>query len=142
MENADPNITRVQHVAKASSDQLLRKFAEVGNDSNGKIPAKDSRLAKRVKRNQESAGDGNAKTSASTLAERKSLLPPAAAPRKPAALMRRLGISRAKIKARDIKNRSIITAIEKTWRRTVEGASRVLMEKHYNRHKRLINDSY
>lgn len=28
-----------------------------------------------------------------------------------------------------------------TWRRTVEGASRVLLEKHYNRHKRLINDS-
>jgi len=27
-----------------------------------------------------------------------------------------------------------------TWRRTVEGASRVFMEKHYNRHKRLIND--
>lgn len=27
-----------------------------------------------------------------------------------------------------------------TWRKTVEGASRVFMEKHYNRHKRLIND--
>jgi len=28
-----------------------------------------------------------------------------------------------------------------TWRRTVEGASRVFLEKHYHRHKRLINDS-
>ncbi|XP_057782936.1 uncharacterized protein LOC131000839 [Salvia miltiorrhiza] len=135
MENVDPNVTRVQHVAKASSDQLLSKFAEVGSDSNRKIQAKDLRLAKRVKRNQECADN---KSSVSALAERKSLLPP----RKQPALMRRLGISRAKIKAREIKNKSIITAIEKTWRRTVEGASRVLMEKHYNRHKRLINDSY
>lgn len=30
--------------------------------------------------------------------------------------------------------------IVQTWRRTIEGASKVFMEKHYNRHKRLIND--
>ncbi|KAG6418692.1 hypothetical protein SASPL_120896 [Salvia splendens] len=131
MENVDPNVTRVQHVAKASSDKLLSKFAEAGSDSN----PKNLRLAKRVKRNQESAANNN---SVSSLAEKKSLLPQ----RKKAALMRGLGISRAKIKAREIKNKSIVTIIEKTWRRTVEGASRVLMEKHYNSHKRLINESY
>ncbi|KAL1559593.1 hypothetical protein AAHA92_09918 [Salvia divinorum] len=132
MENVDPNVTRVQHVAKASSDKLLSKFAEVGTHSNPKNRAKDLRLAKRLKRNQESAANMN---SVSSLAEKKSLLPP----RKK---KRRLEISRAIIKAREIKNKSIITAIEKTWRRTLEGASRVLMEKHYNSHKRLINDSY
>ncbi|KAI3471532.1 hypothetical protein Pfo_028182 [Paulownia fortunei] len=147
MENTDPNIARVQHVAKSSSDQLLRKFAEVGSDSKDKNSAKELRLAKRVKRSQERKecgghghGDSNAK-SCTKLAERKSLLPSAAS-HKPVALIRRLGMGKAKIRAREIKNKSIITAIEKTWRRTVEGAARVLMEKHYNRHKRLINDSY
>lgn len=109
MENVDPNTntvssSRVQHVAKASSDQLLRKFAEVDSDSKPKNPAKDLRLAKRVKRNQEKSS-----VSSLALAEGNSLLPP----RKKAALMRRLGISRAKIKAREIKNKSIITVIEK-----------------------------
>ncbi|CAA0837480.1 Unknown protein [Striga hermonthica] len=134
MENADPNITRVQHVAKSSSDQLLRKFAVVGPDKNDKFAAKDLRLAKRVKR-KVCAGHG------SSLPEKKSLLGPLNV-HKSAALFRRLGMSKAKIRAREIKNKSIITALEKTWRRTVEGASRVLMENHYNRHKRLINDSY
>ncbi|EYU39942.1 hypothetical protein ABFS82_10G171900 [Erythranthe guttata] len=146
MENTNPNnnstASRVQHVAKSSSDQLLRKFAEVGTDSNDKSSsAKDLRLAKRAKTSQEIRKEskrGNNKI----LGERKSLLPPQlAAPRKSTALIRKLGICRAKIRARDIKNKSIITALGKTWRRTVEGASRVLMEKHYNRHKRLIDDS-
>ncbi|KAL7098054.1 hypothetical protein ACP275_10G181300 [Erythranthe tilingii] len=148
MENTNPNnnstTSRVQHVAKSSSDQLLRKFAEVGtdsNDNNKSSSAKDLRLAKRAKTSQEIRKEskrGNNKI----LGERKSLLPPQlAAPRKSTALIRKLGICRAKIRARDIKNKSIITALEKTWRRTVEGASRVLMEKHYNRHKRLIDDS-
>ncbi|KAL0405001.1 UNVERIFIED_CONTAM: hypothetical protein Sradi_2140900 [Sesamum radiatum] len=134
MENSNPNIARVQHVAKSSSDQLLRKFAEVGSDPKDKTSAKELRLAKRVKRHQASKSSG----SSTVLAERNSLLPSTAA-HKPMALVRRLGMGRAR---RELRNKSLITAIEKTWRRTVEGASRVLMEKHYNRHKRLINDSY
>lgn len=49
MENTNPNTppTLVQHVAKSSSDQLLRKFAEVSPDD--KI---DLRLAKRLKASQ------------------------------------------------------------------------------------------
>ncbi|KAK6124615.1 hypothetical protein DH2020_041645 [Rehmannia glutinosa] len=143
MENSNPNIPKVQHVAKSSSDQLLRKFAEVGSDSNDKISGKELRLAKRVKRSQarkECGGENKAKT-CNSLPEKKSLLPTPNS-HKQTALIRRLGMGRAKIRAREIKNKSIITALEKTWRRTVEGASRVLMEKHYNRHKRLINDSY
>ncbi|KAG8371849.1 hypothetical protein BUALT_Bualt12G0005800 [Buddleja alternifolia] len=147
MENTNPNIARVQHVAKSSSDQLLSKFAEVDSESkHHRISAKDLRLARRAKRSgarkECDDGEGNCKSSGgNVLAERKSLLPVAAA-RKPAALIRRLGMSKAKNRAREIKNKSIFIAIEKTWRRTVEGASRVLMEKHYNRHKRLINDVY
>ncbi|KAL0339565.1 UNVERIFIED_CONTAM: hypothetical protein Sradi_4473300 [Sesamum radiatum] len=137
MENSNPNIARVQHVAKSSSDQLLRKFAEVGSDPKDKTSAKELRLAKRVKRNQASKSSG----SSTGLADKNSLLPSAAA-HKPMALVRRLGMGRARTRARELRNKSLITAIEKTWRRTVEGASRVLMEKHYNRHKRLINDSY
>ncbi|PIN03621.1 hypothetical protein CDL12_23857 [Handroanthus impetiginosus] len=136
MENANPNIARVQHVAKSSSDQLLRKFAEVGSE---KSSAKELRLTKRVKRSSANYSKNSGNSTAS-LPERKSLLPPAAS-RKPVALMRRLGMGKAKIRARELKNKSLISTIEKTWRRTVEGASRVLMEKHYNRHKRLINDS-
>ncbi|KAK4413038.1 hypothetical protein Salat_2951000 [Sesamum alatum] len=128
MENSNPNIARVQHVAKSSSDQLLRKFAEVGSDTKDKNSGKELRLAKRLKRNQASKISG----STGILGERNSLLPSAAAHNK------RLGMGG---RARKLRNKSLITAIQKTWRRTVEGASRVLMEKHYNRHKRLINDS-
>ncbi|KAL8456354.1 hypothetical protein ACS0TY_033708 [Phlomoides rotata] len=144
MENADPNIGRVQHVAKTSSDQLLRKFAEVGSDPNDDVSAKELRLAKRVKRRVAKECGSSESNSVKSLGERKSLLPPAAPSRKPAAaLLRRLGMSKPKVRARDIiKNKSIIIAIHKTWRRTIDGASRVLVEKHYNRHKRLINDSY
>ncbi|KAL0383759.1 UNVERIFIED_CONTAM: hypothetical protein Scaly_0663200 [Sesamum calycinum] len=136
MENSNPNIARVQHVAKSSSDQLLRKFAEVGSDPKDKTSAKELRLAKRVKRNQAS------KSSAAALVWLT----------RTHFYLRQLPINpwrwfggwdgRARTRARELRNKSLITAIEKTWRRTVEGASRVLMEKHYNRHKRLINDSY
>ncbi|KAL3637320.1 hypothetical protein CASFOL_019619 [Castilleja foliolosa] len=109
MENTDPNIASVQHVAKSSSDQLLRKFAEVGSDKNDKLAAKDLRLAKRVKRN----GENKAKSCSNILTDqKKSLLAPAKA-HKCGALIRRLGMSKAKIRAREIKNKSIITALEK-----------------------------
>ncbi|XP_051138844.1 uncharacterized protein LOC127256737 [Andrographis paniculata] len=144
MENSNPNIAKVQHVAKSSSDQLLRKFAEVGSDSETKISSKELRLAKRTKRSQgkKGSGDCNAKSSgngSTGFAERKALLPSSAS-RRPMALIRRLG--KARIKAREFTNKSFITAIDETWRLAVGKASRALMEKHYyNRHKRLINDS-
>ncbi|KAL2464774.1 hypothetical protein Fot_52730 [Forsythia ovata] len=137
MENSNPNTAKVQHVTKASSDELLKKFAEVGSESNDKsLAKKEFRLAKRVKRSQAAInGGGNGQ------GERKSLLPPATS-RRPAVLIRRFGIRKTKIRPREFKNRSIIGTIEKTWRKTVEGASRVWMEKYYNQHKRLINDVY
>ncbi|CAI9765687.1 unnamed protein product [Fraxinus pennsylvanica] len=137
MENTNPNTAKVQHVTKASSDELLKKFAEMGSESNDKsLAKKEFRLSKRLKRSQAATnGSGNGQ------GERKSLLPPATS-RRPAALSRRFGTGKAKIRAREFKDRSIIGTIEKMWRRTVEGASRVWMEKHYNQHKRLINDVY
>ncbi|KAK2651325.1 hypothetical protein Ddye_018814 [Dipteronia dyeriana] len=133
----------VQHINKKSSDELLRKFAQVGSDSIGKEvvlrvskrPKRSSTRTTRVSDESPSINNGN-----SLVVERKWLLPPAAATRR-SALLRQLGIGRSHLRsARDINNRSLFGTIEKTWRRTVQGASRVFMEKHYNRHKRLIND--
>ncbi|KAE9465941.1 hypothetical protein C3L33_02105, partial [Rhododendron williamsianum] len=115
----------VQHVTKASSDELLRKFAQTGDT---KRCRKKTRPAAGVIDDQ-SAG----------LVERKSLLPPAA-DRRSAALIRRLGMGRSRLKARGFKNKSVLGTIEKTWRNTIEGASKVFLEKHRNRHKRLINE--
>ncbi|KAK2965549.1 hypothetical protein RJ640_016691, partial [Escallonia rubra] len=137
---------KVQHVTKASSDELLSKFAEVGSDSNGKKASakKDLREAKRRKRSQNAREgdhcDSPLSSGNGSLVERKSLLPSAAAARRSAGLIRQLGIGRAKVRTRGLKNKSILGTIEKTWRRTVERASKVFMETHYNRHKRLIND--
>ncbi|KAI9077282.1 hypothetical protein K1719_040726 [Acacia pycnantha] len=119
----------VQHVAKKSSDQILRKFAHLDSPS-PKIKSK--RRCSIAESHCRSPSHGSA------LVERRSLLPPAATRR--SALLRQLGIARARLKARDIRNRSLFGTLEKTWRSTVEGASRVFMEKHYHRHKRLIND--
>ncbi|TKY53255.1 hypothetical protein E2542_SST24781 [Spatholobus suberectus] len=112
---------RVQHVTKKSSDELLRKFAEVGDSNNA---------PKKKKKRREEGG--------TALAERRSLLAPAAT--RKTALLRQIGIGRAHLRTRDFRNKYLLGTIPKTWRRTVEGASRVFMERHYHRHKRLIND--
>ncbi|KZV14724.1 hypothetical protein F511_41306 [Dorcoceras hygrometricum] len=129
MENENPKVGRVQHVPKSSSDRLLTKFAEVGSESKPKVPGKKMQL--RLK---------TSTASAAPLAERNSLLPVS---RKPVNLVRRFGgVGKCKRRLRELKTKSIVAALEKTWRSGVEGASRVLMEKHYNRHKRLISDFY
>ncbi|MCD7460221.1 hypothetical protein HAX54_043109 [Datura stramonium] len=128
----------VEHVTKASSDQLLTKFAEMGSESEDRALAKkELRLAKRRRKTILQPSP----TKASVLGERNSLLPPAGSQRS-VALIRHLGIGKAKLRARDLKNRSFLGTIHKTWRRTVEGASKVFIEKHYNRHRRLISDAY
>ncbi|KAL9428371.1 hypothetical protein AB3S75_030379 [Citrus x aurantiifolia] len=144
MDSENSN-AKIQHVNKKSSDELLRKFAELGDEK--KEARKELRLAKRRKRMMSSSGRRGGEycesplnnNGSGSLVERKWLLPPAAAARRPP-LLRQLGIGRSQLRARDIRNKSLFGTIEKTWRKTVEGASRVFMEKHYNRHKRLIND--
>ncbi|KAF3442644.1 hypothetical protein FNV43_RR16560 [Rhamnella rubrinervis] len=144
MESANVN---VQHVNKKSSDELLRKFAE-----DEAPPKKELRLSKRRKRSRSAtargqcdspSNNGSSSTSngsSTSLVERRSLLPSAT---RKSALLRQLGMhggSHLRLRARDIQNKSVFGTIKKTWSRTIEGASKVFMEKHYNRHKRLIND--
>ncbi|XP_015068333.1 uncharacterized protein LOC107012885 [Solanum pennellii] len=128
MEGAKEHGGQVQHVTKASSDQLLRKFAEMDSELEVK---KELRLAKRRKRTLQTKVD----TNNHVFGERKSLLPPAASQRSAALIVK------AKLRARNLNNRSFFGTIEKTWRRTVQGASKVFIEKHYNRHRRLISDT-
>ncbi|XVE61259.1 hypothetical protein DITRI_Ditri06bG0025400 [Diplodiscus trichospermus] len=147
---ANPDSVQVQHVTKKSSDELLRKFAELEDDENkGGAVRKELRMVlKRRKRSgwarrRESGGHGQCESpsgngSSASLVERKWLLPPAATRR--STLRRQLGIGKSQLRAREIRNRSLFGTIEKTWRKTIEGASKIFMEKHYNRHRRLVND--
>ncbi|KAG2686931.1 hypothetical protein I3843_09G030400 [Carya illinoinensis] len=138
MDSSSP--AKVQHVNKKSSDELLRKFAELDSDSAEEAPVrKELRVLKprkRSRRTREGDQCESPSNSSASLLERRSLLPLAVKRR--SALLRQLGIGRSPFRARD--NKSILGRIEKTWHKTVEGASKVFMEKHYHRHKRLIND--
>ncbi|KAG6770237.1 hypothetical protein POTOM_025913 [Populus tomentosa] len=145
--NNDSGSTTVQHVTKKSSDELLRKFAEEmsdddANEANKLELTRALKGRKRRKTRRDLEGGNLCESpshykSSSSLVERRSLLPPVT---RKSVLLRQLGIGRLQLKARDTKSKSILASIEKTWRRTVEGASKVLMEKHYNRHRRLISD--
>ncbi|KAL4587547.1 hypothetical protein LXL04_000418 [Taraxacum kok-saghyz] len=137
----------VQHVNKASSDELLSKFAELASPD--RPSKKSSRLTKRQKRSAQSlqltaTRRESAEFTGTLVVERKSLLPPVVSARRSsgaAALVRQLKVGRAQFRSRNFRNRSILGAIEKTWRRTIDGASKVFMEKQYNRHKRLLTDT-
>ncbi|XP_028054494.1 uncharacterized protein LOC114258710 [Camellia sinensis] len=156
-----PATAKVQHLTKASSDELLRKFAEVGSGSKDKATAKKelSQLAKRRRHHRkkitrendfgddeqycENPSSSSSLSCRASLVERKSLLPAvAASTRMSSALIRRLGIGigRSRLRSREFKNLSIFATIDKTWRKTVDRASKVFLEMHYNQHKRLIND--
>ncbi|XVE75720.1 hypothetical protein DITRI_Ditri12bG0115200 [Diplodiscus trichospermus] len=150
--NANPSNVQVQHVTKKSSDELLRKFAELEDDGDKASARTELRVVVkrrrqnggRASRRRESGGYGQCESptcnGSSSLVERKWLLHPAAAATRRSTLLRQLGIGRSQLRAREIRNRTLFGTIEKTWRRTIEGASKVLMAKHYNRHRRLINE--
>ncbi|KAK9169941.1 hypothetical protein Syun_002081 [Stephania yunnanensis] len=161
----------VQIVNKASSDELLKKFAELdeGDDpSPRRSSSSNARDALRVmvmKRQRRSlirvigslddcGGNGESisrswKSSSSSgggcnsraLADQKKCLisrSGASGRRSSPAMLRRLGL----IKAGEFKNKSLFRTIEKAWRKTVEGASKMFIERHYfyDRHNRLISD--
>ncbi|KAM7262566.1 hypothetical protein ACFE04_000249 [Oxalis oulophora] len=141
-----PAPATVQRVNKKSSDELLKKFANDDDDDNIKdledvsktntnTNTNARRVSKRIKdRRRESDQGGTA------LVEKKSLLPVSTTRR--SSVLRKLGIGKSNqnVRAREIRNKSIRLTIEKTWRKTVQGASKVFLDKHYNRHRRLIND--
>ncbi|XP_028808658.1 uncharacterized protein LOC114763212 [Neltuma alba] len=56
------------------------------------------------------------------------------------AMLRQLWIGRAQLRPRDDRNKFLLAIIEKMWRRTIEVASRVFIDKHYYRHKILNCD--
>ncbi|KAI3679705.1 hypothetical protein L2E82_00898 [Cichorium intybus] len=135
----------VQHVNKASSDELLSKFAEL--DSPDHPSKKSSRLLKRQKRSAQSLSltatrRESSEFTGTLVVERKSLLPPVVSARRSSGATALVRQSRAaQFRSRNFRNRSFFRTIEKTWRRTIDGASKVFMEKQYNRHKRLLSDT-
>ncbi|KAK4272591.1 hypothetical protein QN277_021124 [Acacia crassicarpa] len=127
---------KVQHITKKSSDELLRKFA----DDSDKKPRKkkDLRATKRRKKNWAVTSDGECESPSSgstPLLERRSPLPI----RRPA-MLRLLRIESAQLRLRDVGNEFLLSFVAKVWRRTIQGASRVFIEKHYYRHKILNID--
>ncbi|OEL22053.1 hypothetical protein BAE44_0016933 [Dichanthelium oligosanthes] len=148
----------VQHVAKASSDELLRKFADPDARHLATTPPRRS-LALRRKRSSRrvasglSARDSDAAAAGATdLAAPKRrrsiggsadwraglLLPTttaAASARKGQA--RRGGASRLDDAAGI---GLLLAALERTWRKTVAGASKMFVERHRTNHVLLISD--
>ncbi|KAI3667477.1 hypothetical protein L6452_42538 [Arctium lappa] len=147
METTIPSPTAtVQHVTKASSDELLSKFAQMSSPDRSSSNKSSLRLLKRQKRYAQSIPPATTRRESAEfigglLVERKSLLPPVRRSSGAEALVRQLRVGRANFRARNFRNRSFFGTIEKTWRRTVDGASKVFMEKQYNRHKRLLSDT-
>ncbi|KAI4348778.1 hypothetical protein L6164_009457 [Bauhinia variegata] len=110
----------VQHVTKKSSDELLRKFSDSDSDSDSGDKARerkrDLRVAKRRRKSRVFGEDGQCESplnsfGSTALVERRSLLPLAATRR--AALLRQLGIGRAQLRAREMRSKSLLGAIEK-----------------------------
>lgn len=108
----------VQHVTKKSSDELLRKFADSGDEA--EVPARKQlavRVSKRRKRSRVN-GDGDQQCESplsgkSGLVERRSLLP---AGTKSKALFRKIGIHGGRgshLRATDIRNKSLLHSIHK-----------------------------
>ncbi|AEC10071.1 hypothetical protein AT2G42110 [Arabidopsis thaliana] len=123
--------TKITHVNKKSSDELLRKFADPDDvDESSKSTKRRKKSAKSSSR--EKGVDIESNTSG--LVERKRLL------LAPASKRRSLFIRQLASGKSHLRNKSLVRTIGKTWRKTMEGASRVFIEKHYNRHRRLTND--
>ncbi|XXG71938.1 hypothetical protein AAC387_Pa07g1151 [Persea americana] len=133
---------KVQHVTRASSDELLHKFADLDSKSEHKSmekkEAKERRRRKRA-RTEGDRGSGESPTKNGSLVEMKSLLQPRT---RRSALLRQLGIGRQCLRIREIViSRSLLKKIEKAWHKTIEGASKMFMEKHCNQHMRLRNEA-
>lgn len=113
--------TNVQQVTKKSSDELLRKFAELGGGDESDEAKKVMRAFKRRRKNRktnrvhEIVGDWCESPShynGGSFAERKSLLPVSVS--RKSVLLKQLGICRSHHKAsRDVKNKSFLATIEK-----------------------------
>ncbi|KAF9597266.1 hypothetical protein IFM89_016407 [Coptis chinensis] len=112
METTPP---KVQHVTKASSDELLSKFAEMDSESRNKMSRKrDLQIIKRSKKCRRDSNNENCEspsTNGTGLVERKSLIPRGT---RRSTVLRRLGIrGMSQLRAREVKNKSLLGTIEK-----------------------------
>ncbi|KMT15315.1 hypothetical protein BVRB_3g060220 isoform B [Beta vulgaris subsp. vulgaris] len=145
METLTPTPTAIQHVTKASSDQLLRKFAAIDSDSSDNDEASSSarksistrrrsqKKRKVMMKKEMSTSIENNSSSASAsfkVVERKSLLPQyyqrgnsntsrRTSSSSGASLLKKIGISKSHPSyarvARDFRTKSLLSAIEKVW---------------------------
>ncbi|XP_010506013.1 PREDICTED: uncharacterized protein LOC104782706 [Camelina sativa] len=127
----ETNPTKITHVNKKSSDELLRKFADPDDD------VEESKSTKRRKKSQDKSSTrendaDNIESNVIGLVERKRLLLAAPASKRRSLFLRQLASGKS-----HLRNKSLVRTIGKTWRKTMEGASRVFIQKHYNRHRRL-----
>ncbi|KAL5219690.1 hypothetical protein ABZP36_020374 [Zizania latifolia] len=148
----------VQHVARASSDELLRKFADPDAAQSKQLAPPRRNLALRRKRSSRVASGLSARDSGSTASgvelaapkRRRSiggstewkaglLLPTttASARKGGASHSRRGGASRLDDAAGI---GLLLAALERTWRKTVAGASKMFVERHRTNHVLLISD--
>ncbi|CAH1427495.1 unnamed protein product [Lactuca virosa] len=132
----------IQHVTKASSNEILKKFIELASPD--RPSKKSSRLSKRQKIYAQSLTLITCESSefiGTLVIQRKSLLPPILSGHRSSGtrkLISHIKVGRAQLRSR---NRSVFETIEKTWQRTLDGAPKMLKEKQYNRHKRLLSDT-
>ncbi|XP_031477514.1 uncharacterized protein LOC116248707 [Nymphaea colorata] len=114
----------VQHVAKPSSDQLLRKFADMEPDKPRR--RKKARPVRDEPHNSSIA-----------VPERRSLLP-VANPK--TGTLRQFKAKKPDLRYQ-MRNRFLLGLVKKTWNHTMERATKMLLEKHCNRHVRLRNEA-
>lgn len=148
----------VQHVAKASSDELLRKFADPDDDDDKQRQLTPPRRSRRKRSSRRVASGLSARDSSASGAElelaapkrRRSiggstdwraglLLPTTTAS---SSARKTGGPARAKRGARldEAGVAHFLAALERTWKKTVAGASRMFVERHRTSHVQLISD--
>ncbi|KAE8799725.1 hypothetical protein D1007_24814 [Hordeum vulgare] len=152
----------VQHVAKASSDELLRKFADPDDDSKQRqlTPPRRS-LALRRKRSSRRVASGlsardSGTAGAASGAElaapkrrrsiggstdwRAGLLLPTTTASSSSARKGTASHARRGARLDDAGVAHFLAALERTWKKTVAGASRMFVERHRSSHVQLISD--
>ncbi|KAG2244021.1 hypothetical protein Bca4012_035037 [Brassica carinata] len=127
--------TQIQHVNRKSSDELLRKFADPDDVDEPTTKSTKRRRKVTTTNTRENGVDVESNVTTTGLVERKRLLLAPAVSKRRSLFLRQIASGKS-----HLKNKSLVRTIGKTWRKTMEGASRVFIEKHYNRHRRLIND--
>ncbi|CAN6452659.1 unnamed protein product [Victoria cruziana] len=116
----------VQRVNKASSEHLLRKFADMESE-----PIRRSKKTKPVP-------SSSRKTNA--LIDRNSLLP--SSPNQRTKMVCTLKANKSGRRGRQLlRNQFFLALIKQRWDQTIERASKLLLEKHCNPHVRLKDES-